>query len=60
MTILGDNFLLWAQGGFEKAVHVQHLCIISRGNGGYEELATNRFKCTQQGIQHETRQHVDI
>ena len=28
------------------------------GNGGYEQVATNRFKkCTQQGIQHETRQY---
>ena len=36
------------------------ICVLLVGeNGGYEEVATNRFKCTQQGIQHETRQHID-
>ena len=27
--------------------------------GDYEEVTTNRFKCTQQGVQHKTRQQID-
>ena len=32
---------------------------LSRGDGSCEEVAINRFKPFQQGIQHETRQHID-
>ena len=42
-----------------KRQEVCSLCILLvGGNGGYEEVATYHFKCTQQGIQHETRQHI--